>query len=72
LVDRTSASVPIFASIISLINDRRLAAKKSPLGFLKPRLYSDGISGLNDITSGKSPRTVNEPFLPISDSFQAT
>ncbi|KAJ7230786.1 hypothetical protein C8J57DRAFT_1251673 [Mycena rebaudengoi] len=44
--------VPIFASIISLINDRRLAAKKSPLGFLKPRLYSDGISGLNDITSG--------------------
>ncbi|KAJ6554608.1 family S53 protease [Mycena capillaripes] len=55
LVDGTSASAPIFASIISLINDRRLAAGKSALGFLNPALYSVGKPGLNDITSGHNP-----------------
>ncbi|KAI1786417.1 family S53 protease, partial [Ganoderma leucocontextum] len=54
-VDGTSASSPVFASIISLLNDRLIAKGKSPLGFLNPFLYSTGASALNDITSGSNP-----------------
>lgn len=51
-VDGTSCSSPIFASVISLINDGLLQAGKSPLGFLNPFLYTNP-SAFNDITSGK-------------------
>lgn len=51
-VGGTSASAPTFASVISLLNDARLAAGKRSLGFLNPLLYSKGTAGLNDITSG--------------------
>ena len=37
--DGTSASAPVFAGVVSLLNDARLAAGKSPLGFLNPLLY---------------------------------
>lgn len=36
LVDGTSCSSPIFSSIVSLINDRLIAAGKPVLGFLNP------------------------------------
>lgn len=36
LVEGTSCSSPIFASVISLINDRLIAAGKPVLGFLNP------------------------------------
>lgn len=36
----TSASTPIVASMIALINDKRLRAGKTTLGFLNPFLYS--------------------------------
>jgi tripeptidyl-peptidase-1 len=48
----TSASTPIFASVINRINDERLWAGKSPLGFLNPSLYANP-SMLNDITNGE-------------------
>lgn len=52
----TSASTPVFASVISLINDRLMEAGKSPLGFLNPFLYSAaGRAALNDITEGSNP-----------------
>ncbi|KAJ7726104.1 family S53 protease [Mycena metata] len=52
----TSASTPVFASVISLINDRLIEAGKSPLGFLNPFLYSAaGRAALNDITDGSNP-----------------
>jgi len=35
----TSASTPIFAAIMSLLNDYRLSNGKPPLGFLNPLLY---------------------------------
>lgn len=58
-VDGTSCSSPIFASIVSLLNDRLIAAGKSPLGFLNPFLYSEaGQAGLTDITTG-------EPHAPV-------
>jgi tripeptidyl-peptidase I len=37
----TSASAPIFSSIITLINEQRLAAGKSRVGFLNPTLYQN-------------------------------
>jgi len=39
-IDGTSASAPIFAGIITLLNDHRLNRNKAPLGFLNQMLYS--------------------------------
>ncbi|KAF8817102.1 subtilisin-like protein [Phlegmacium glaucopus] len=53
LVFGTSASSPVVGSMITLINDARLAAGKGPVGFLNPSIYSPSFaSGFNDITSG--------------------
>ncbi|KAH9049037.1 family S53 protease [Lactarius hengduanensis] len=54
-VEGTSCSSPIFASVVSLLNDRLIAAGKPVLGFLNPFLYSTGASALNDITIGSNP-----------------
>ncbi|KAI0066344.1 subtilisin-like protein [Artomyces pyxidatus] len=54
-VDGTSCASPIFASVVSLLNDQLVAAGKPVLGFLNPFLYSTGASALNDITSGSNP-----------------
>ncbi|RDX50913.1 subtilisin-like protein [Lentinus brumalis] len=52
----TSASSPVFASMVSLVNDRLLNAGKPPLGFLNPLLYSDKATAMfNDITEGSNP-----------------
>ncbi|KAI5289852.1 hypothetical protein KEM54_003071 [Ascosphaera aggregata] len=47
----TSASAPYFASIISLINEERLAANLSTVGFINPVLYANP-QVFNDVTSG--------------------
>jgi tripeptidyl-peptidase-1 len=52
----TSASAPIFASIIALINEQRLAANKSTVGFLNPTLY-------------QHPHAFNDVSLPGPSSF---
>ena len=52
LVAGTSCSSPIFASVVSLLNDALVAAGKPRLGFLNPFLYSTGASALTDITAG--------------------
>ncbi|KAJ3493922.1 hypothetical protein NLG97_g4416 [Lecanicillium saksenae] len=51
----TSCSAPTFAGIVALLNDYRASQGKAPLGFLNPFLYSKGVQGLNDITSGNNP-----------------
>ena len=48
----TSASTPIFASVINRINEERLNHGKGPIGFLNPSLYANP-SMLNDIKNGK-------------------
>ena len=53
-ISGTSASTPLTAGIISLVNDARIAAGKSPLGFLNPWLYTEGYKGLTDIVSGSA------------------
>ena len=56
LLDGTSASTPVFASVVALLNDRLAAKGKSPLGFLNPLLYSSaGQAALNDVVSGTNP-----------------
>jgi tripeptidyl-peptidase-1 len=54
LVSGTSASTPVIAGMITLINDHRLKNGKSSLGFLNPALYKADASIWNDITEGES------------------
>ncbi|KAJ8087301.1 hypothetical protein PM082_006131 [Marasmius tenuissimus] len=54
LVAGTSASSPIFASVIALINDRLVAAGRPVLGFLNPFLYANP-GAFFDIASGSNP-----------------
>ncbi|KAK1225614.1 hypothetical protein PQX77_011441 [Marasmius sp. AFHP31] len=53
-VGGTSASSPTVAGIVALLNDVRLAAGKSSLGFLNPLIYQNA-AAFNDITSGSNP-----------------
>jgi tripeptidyl-peptidase-1 len=51
----TSASCPIWAGILTVLNDDRLASGKAPLGFANPLLYQmwqDDPTTFNDITVG--------------------
>jgi len=61
LVGGTSCSSPIFTSVIALINDRLVAAGKSPLGFLNPFLYANPGSFF-DITTGSNPGCDTDGF----------
>lgn len=60
-VDGTSCSTPMFASMISLLNDQLISAGKSPLGFLNPFLYSNP-SMFTDVTQGSNPGCSTDGF----------
>lgn len=49
-----SASAPVFAAVVAILNSIRLAEGKPVLGFLNPLLYSLKGAGLNDIVDGYS------------------
>ena len=49
----TSASTPIFASIINRINEERMAIGKGPVGFLNPVIYQHP-EALKDVTNGSN------------------
>ncbi|KAG1763179.1 peptidase S8/S53 domain-containing protein [Suillus occidentalis] len=61
-LDGTSCAAPAFAAFISMLNDARLSAGKTALGFLNPFLYSTGYTALNDITEGRNPGCQTEGF----------
>jgi tripeptidyl-peptidase-1 len=79
LVSGTSASAPMFAALVSLLNNARLAQGRRPLGFLNPWLYSVGKEGLTDIVHGGSTGCTGTdiysglptPFVPYA-SWNAT
>ncbi|KAF8963500.1 peptidase S8/S53 domain-containing protein [Flammula alnicola] len=49
----TSASAPVVASILTMVNDARVTIGKKPIGFINPAIYSDPFTGaFNDITQG--------------------
>lgn len=53
----TSASAPVMAALVSLLNSARLAKGMSSIGFLNPTLYSLGqnsSSNYNDVTAGNN------------------
>lgn len=57
LPDGTSASAPIFAGIVSLLNEARANAGMSPLGFANPLLYhiaNQRPGAFRDITVGNN------------------
>ncbi|RDX44637.1 subtilisin-like protein [Lentinus brumalis] len=59
----TSASAPVFASMIGLLNDERLREGKSMLGWVNPLFYyaaeeegrHGGLRVLNDVSDGRNP-----------------
>eukprot|EP00597_Dinobryon_sp_UTEXLB2267_P003059 CAMPEP_0170068434 /NCGR_PEP_ID=MMETSP0019_2-20121128/7411_1 /TAXON_ID=98059 /ORGANISM="Dinobryon sp., Strain UTEXLB2267" /LENGTH=565 /DNA_ID=CAMNT_0010276079 /DNA_START=27 /DNA_END=1724 /DNA_ORIENTATION=- len=53
-VSGTSASAPVVAGMVALVNADRLKAGKSPLGFLNQAIYSSGLSITNDVLSGEN------------------
>ena len=55
IVDGTSASTPVWAGLVSLLNARRLEKNKTSLGFIPPLLYhlaATQPAAFGDITSG--------------------
>ncbi|KAH9036795.1 subtilisin-like protein [Lactarius deliciosus] len=65
LGEGTSASTPVVASIISLLNDYLFSQGRPPLGFLNPWLYGTGKSGLTDIIEGSNPGCNTDGFSAI-------
>ena len=53
-VSGTSAASPLFAGVVTLVNDALLAAGKPTLGFMNPWLYKYGKKAFVDITAGSS------------------
>lgn len=49
--DGTSASAPLFASLVTLVNELRAGEGKGPVGFINPLLYG-GQNVFKDITAG--------------------
>lgn len=60
-VGGTSASTPLVAGIITLLNEERIAAGKGPIGFLNPTLYAHP-EMFNDITVGGNPGCGTDGF----------
>ncbi|KAK1574290.1 Pro-kumamolisin [Colletotrichum navitas] len=60
----TSASAPVVGSIINLINEKRIAAGKQPVGFINPTLYAHP-EILNDVTNGNNPGCGTQGFSAV-------
>ncbi|KAI3627983.1 tripeptidyl-peptidase I [Malassezia furfur] len=56
LISGTSASTPLFASVVTLLNDARIAQNKATLGFLNPLIYKrlGNTTAFNDVTIGSA------------------
>ncbi len=75
-VSGTSASAPVFASMVSSWNAMRMCRGKKPLGFLPPLLYrlaTDHPEAFHDIVSGSNPDgTINNLAIQKLDSTTHT
>ncbi|KAL9476114.1 hypothetical protein ACSS6W_005955 [Trichoderma asperelloides] len=68
LIGGTSLSSPAFASVITLINEARLEAGKSTLGYLHPVLYANP-QVFHDVTVGQNPGCNNSPGFPAATGW---
>ena len=66
----TSCASPTAAGVIALLNDARLAAGKSTLGFMNPWLYKNA-AAWNDITTGSSSGGACESGWPAVEGWDA-
>lgn len=64
-VTGTSASTPVIGAIFTLINEVRLNAGKSSIGFINPVLYANP-GAFNDITSGSNAGCGTSGFAAIA------
>ena len=60
----TSLAAPIWASIITMINQQRTLVSKGPVGFINPVLYANPWA-MNDITNGSNPNCGTEGFKAV-------
>lgn len=67
-VGGTSASTPVFAGMVSLLNEARLARGKAPMGFLNPWLYRHA-HAFTDITIGNN--RINRDGKPMRYGWDA-
>ncbi|KAI9626310.1 hypothetical protein KEM48_010562 [Puccinia striiformis f. sp. tritici PST-130] len=66
LVYGTSASAPVVASMITMINDARINLGKKPVGFINPAIYSSRFrKAFNDIKNGTNPGCDTEGFSAV-------
>jgi len=63
----TSASAPLFAALVSLLNDARLQSGKPPMGYLNPWLYQNP-NAFTDITVGNN--SLDETASHLEWGFQ--
>ncbi|KAH8897407.1 subtilisin-like protein [Thozetella sp. PMI_491] len=61
----TSLSTPFIASMLTLVNEKRIAAGKSTLGFITPTLYAHP-EIFNDVTVGSNPGCDTDGFPAAS------
>ena len=73
-VDGTSASCPVVAGMVSLLNSDRMRAGKPSLGWINPAIYSSSFHGFaKDVTSGENKCLRAEDKDPCClEGFQAT
>ena len=60
-VGGTSASAPLFAAIVTLLNEERLENGKGPIGFLNPTIYKHP-EMFHDVTVGSNPGCGTQGF----------
>jgi tripeptidyl-peptidase I len=67
--DGTSASTPVMAGILALVNAKRIAAGKPSVGFANPALYqwAGDANIFHDITSGDNSCTAATSLVPTKD-----
>ncbi|KAK6855941.1 hypothetical protein PG995_008092 [Apiospora arundinis] len=66
----TSGSAPVFASMITLINNERLKLSKPTLGFLNPALYASS-QAFNDVVVGGNEGCGAEPAFKATPGWDA-
>merc|ERR1712046_542852 len=62
---------PVVAGVFALLNNERLTAGKSPLGFLNPFIYQNA-AAFNDVTSGTNNAGFGAGFTAIKGWDAAT
>jgi tripeptidyl-peptidase-1 len=70
-LDGTSCACPTAAGLFGLLNQDRLDAGKSKLGFLNPMLYAGAAGGFNDIESGYNDYCGNPSAFPATKGWDA-